>query len=243
MSLRVDRAEIVAVVGASGSGKSTLGRIISGLISASSGAVLVDGKTPVPVSRRRRHEPRAAQMVFQDVYGSLNPLHTIGHHLRRAVISAPDRGQGKVEARVRDLLTSVGLTPPESYLDRRPHELSGGQRQRVGLARALAAKPRLLVADEPVSMLDVSIRRDILSLIARLRDEQGVAVLYITHDVVSAGYIADRIVVMHRGEIVEEGPALALLANPRHDYTRRLIAAVPGGIMPAAPAIPQPQNS
>ena len=243
LSLRVDRAEIVAVVGASGSGKSTLGRIISGLISASSGAVLVDSKTPVPVSRRRRHEPRAAQMVFQDVYGSLNPLHTIGHHLRRAVISAPDRGQGEVEARVRDLLTSVGLTPPESYLDRRPHELSGGQRQRVGLARALAAKPRLLVADEPVSMLDVSIRRDILALIAGLRQEQGVAVLYITHDVVSAGYIADRIVVMHRGEIVEEGPALVLLANPRHDYTRRLIAAVPGGIMPAAPAIPQPQNS
>ena len=230
MSFRLAPSEIVALVGASGSGKSTFGRIVTGLIRPTSGDILVDGHTPVPVSRRRPGTPRAAQMVFQDVYGSLNPLHTIGHHLRRAVISAPGTDKRDVEARVAALLTEVGLTPTESYLDRRPHELSGGQRQRVGLARALAASPKLLVADEPVSMLDVSIRRDILNLIARLRDEQGVAVLYITHDVVSAGYIADRIAVMHRGKLVEEGPAKAVLRNPQHDYTRRLIAAVPGGL-------------
>ena len=230
MSFRLAPREIVALVGASGSGKSTFGRIVTGLIRPSSGDILVDGRPPVPVSRRRPGAPRAAQMVFQDVYGSLNPLHTIGHHLRRAVISAPGTEKADVEARVAALLTEVGLVPPASYLDRRPHELSGGQRQRVGLARALAASPKLLVADEPVSMLDVSIRRDILNLIARLRDEQGVAVLYITHDVVSAGYIADRIAVMHRGSLVEEGPAKAVLKNPQHDYTRRLIAAVPGGL-------------
>ncbi|HEV2517170.1 MAG TPA: ABC transporter ATP-binding protein [Devosia sp.] len=230
VSFRLAPREIVALVGASGSGKSTFGRIVTGLTRASSGDVLVDGRTPVPVSRRRRNQPRAAQMVFQDVYGSLNPLHTIGHHLRRAVISAPGGYRSDVEGRVAALLREVGLTPAASYLDRRPHELSGGQRQRVGLARALAASPKLLVADEPVSMLDVSIRRDILNLIARLRDEQGVAVLYITHDVVSAGYIADRIAVMHRGQIVEEGLAKAVLANPQHEYTRELIAAVPGGL-------------
>ncbi|MGV3574091.1 MAG: dipeptide ABC transporter ATP-binding protein [Devosia sp.] len=229
MSFRLAPREIVALVGASGSGKSTFGRIVTGLIRPTSGDILVDGHTPVPVSRRRPGTPRAAQMVFQDVYGSLNPLHTIGHHLRRAVISA-GTDKRDIEARVAALLTEVGLTPTESYLDRRPHELSGGQRQRVGLARALAASPKLLVADEPVSMLDVSIRRDILNLIGRLRDEQGVAVLYITHDVVSAGYIADRIAVMHRGKLVEEGPAKAVLKNPQHDYTRRLIAAVPGGL-------------
>jgi len=243
VKLRVAPREIVAIVGASGSGKSTLGRIVTGLIRPSSGKILVDGQPPVPVSQRRKGQSRAAQMVFQDVYGSLNPLHTIGHHLLRAVLCAPGgMGKKEAEARVAGLLTEVGLTPPASFRDRRPHELSGGQRQRVGLARALAASPRLLVADEPVSMLDVSIRRDILSLIARLRDEQGVAVLYITHDVVSAGYIADRIVVMHRGKIVEEGPSLAVLANPRHDYTRRLIAAVPGGIVPADKAVLQPAN-
>ncbi|WP_051960618.1 dipeptide ABC transporter ATP-binding protein [Devosia riboflavina] len=230
MSFRLAPREIVALVGASGSGKSTFGRIVTGLIRPTSGDILVDGHTPVPVSRRRPGTPRAAQMVFQDVYGSLNPLHTIGHHLRRAVISAPGTDKRDVKTRVAALLTEVGLTPTENYLDRRPHELSGGQRQRVGLARALAASPKLLVADEPVSMLDVSIRRDILNLIARLRDEQGVAVLYITHDVVSAGYIADRIAVMHRGKLVEEGPAKAVLKNPQHEYTRRLIAAVPGGL-------------
>ncbi|CDP51210.1 Dipeptide transport ATP-binding protein DppD [Devosia sp. DBB001] len=241
VSLRVAPREIVAIVGASGSGKSTLGRMVTGLLQPTSGRILVDGQTPIPVSRRRKGQPRSAQMVFQDVYGSLNPLHTIGHHIRRAVASAPNGIKaGDIEKRVAELLTEVGLTPPASYLYRRPHELSGGQRQRVGLARALAASPKLLVADEPVSMLDVSIRRDILALIARLRDEQGVAVLYITHDVISAGYIADRIVVMHRGQIVEQGPAKAVLANPQHDYTRRLIAAVPGGLAPASPASLQP---
>jgi len=236
VSLAISPGEIVALVGESGSGKSTIGRVITGLTSSSSGKVLLDGRAPVPVSRRRRNHPRTAQMVFQDVYGSLNPLHTVGHHIKRAILSAPNQSAGDIDQKVSALLTEVGLTPPADYINRRPHELSGGQRQRVGLARALAPKPRLLVADEPISMLDVSIRKDILNLIARLRDEQGVAVLYITHDVLSAGYIADRIIVMHRGVIVEEGPARAVITNPQHDYTRRLIAAVPGGV-DAPPAV------
>ncbi|WIY53868.1 ABC transporter ATP-binding protein [Devosia sp. YIM 151766] len=221
--------EIVAVVGESGSGKSTFGRMINGLIQPSGGELLVAGAKPIPLSIRGWKDPRPAQMVFQDVYGSLNPLHTIEHHLRRSVIRSGKFPRHETDKRVHALLELVGLLPVADYLKRRPHELSGGQRQRVGLARALASEPQLLVADEPISMLDVSIRLDILNLIARLRDEKGVAILYITHDIVSAGYIADRIVVMNSGRIVEQGPTRALIANPSQDYTRRLLAAIPGG--------------
>jgi peptide/nickel transport system ATP-binding protein len=221
--------EIVAVVGESGSGKSTFGRMVTGLIRPSGGELRVAGAKPVPLAIRGWKDPRPAQMVFQDVYGSLNPLHTIEHHLRRAVIRSGKFHRQDTDKRVHALLELVGLLPVATYLKRRPHELSGGQRQRVGLARALASEPQLLVADEPISMLDVSIRLDILNLIARLRDEKGIAILYITHDIVSAGYIADRIVVMNSGRIVEQGPTRQLIANPSQDYTRRLLAAVPGG--------------
>jgi peptide/nickel transport system ATP-binding protein len=227
VSLTAFPGEIVAVVGQSGSGKSTLGRIVTGHIAPTEGLVTIAGRPPVPVSQRRRSDPRPAQMVFQDVYGSLNPVHTVRHHLRRAVLSTPGGFSGDLDARVDSLLTEVGLTPLESYRGRRPHELSGGQRQRVGIARALASDPKLLVADEPVSMLDVSIRIDVLKLIARLREEFGLAVLYITHDIVSAGFLADRVIVMHRGMIVEQGRAAAVLKDPRHPYTRQLLAAVP----------------
>ena len=227
ISLELSVDEILAVVGQSGSGKSTLGRIITGHVQPTGGTILIDGHAPVPVTRRRRADPRPAQLVIQDVYGSLNPVHTVGHHLRRAVLSKPGGFSGDLTGRTDELLAQVGLTPPELYRDRRPHELSGGQRQRVGIARALASEPRLLVADEPISMLDVSIRLDMLKLIARLREELGLAVLYITHDIVSAGYLADRIVVMHRGRIVEQGTAAAVLQHPTHDYTRELLAAVP----------------
>ncbi|MCV9999763.1 ABC transporter ATP-binding protein [Pararhizobium sp. YC-54] len=237
VTLRVNAGEIVAIVGESGSGKSTLGRIVTGLTSFTSGSVSVDGKQPVPVSKRRHLDPRPARMVFQDVYGSLNPLHTIEHHLRRAIRSAPINAGIDVTARIEELLEQVGLTPAATYMRRRPHELSGGQRQRVGLARALASRPRLLVADEPISMLDVSIRLDVLKLIGRLRDDEGVAVLYITHDIVSAGYLADRIVVMYRGQIVEEGAPQSVLGAPRHQYTKRLIAAIPGGHALVVPTV------
>jgi len=234
ISFEMAAGEILAVVGQSGSGKSTLGRIITGHIAPSAGSVTIDERAPVPVSRRRRSDPRPAQMVFQDVYGSLNPVHTIDHHLRRAILAKHGGFAGDVGDRIDHLLTEVGLTPPELYRRRRPHELSGGQRQRVGIARALAADPRLLVADEPVSMLDVSIRLDVLKLLARLRAELDLAILYITHDIVSAGFLADRIIVMHRGEIVEQGAAADVLQHPRHAYTQALLAAVPANPAVAA---------
>ncbi|MCT9930778.1 ABC transporter ATP-binding protein [Planotetraspora sp. A-T 1434] len=218
VSLAVDPAEIVAVVGESGSGKTTLGRIIVGLTRPSEGSVTVSGRP---------------QMIFQDVFGSLNPAHDIGHHLRRAVIRS-GRRVPDVDREVVTLLERVGLG--ERFVRRRPHELSGGERQRVGTARALASAPRLIVADEPVSMLDMSVRVEILNLMARLRDDEGVALLYITHDLVSARYLADRVVVMFAGYAVESAPAEELLDDPRHPYTRLLLASVPGSSLDPAPA-------
>ena len=240
ISMSLTAGTVTAVVGESGSGKSTVSRLLARTTTPTSGRLLLDGE---PVSGKVGRDYRArVQLVLQDPFASLNPVHDVRYILGRPLKIHGYAGDD-IDESIKDLLRRVALDPADQFIDKYPHELSGGQRQRVAIARALAVRPKVLLADEPVSMLDVSIRRDILALIAGLRQEQGVAVLYITHDVVSAGYIADRIVVMHRGEIVEEGPALVLLANPRHDYTRRLIAAVPGGIMPAAPAIPQPQNS
>jgi ABC-type glutathione transport system ATPase component len=166
-------------------------------------------------------------MIFQDPYASLNPAHTIGHHLERPLARHARVGRGAMPARVAQLLGDVGLTPPAQIAQRRPHELSGGQRQRVAIARALAVEPDLLIADEPTSMLDVSLRVDVLNLLLRLRDERRLAILFITHDLASARYLADRILVMSGGAIVEGGPTEALIARPSHPYTRRLLAATP----------------
>jgi peptide/nickel transport system ATP-binding protein len=222
VSLTISRGEAVALVGESGSGKSTLARVVLKLVMPDSGAVLLDGRDePASLAFRSR-----VQMIFQDPFASLNPVHTVLHHLARPLLRHKKATRGEVREKARALLETVGLAPAEEMLDRHPHQLSGGQRQRVAIARALAVEPDLLVADEPTSMLDVSLRAGILKLLTRLKRERGLAILLITHDLASARALADRIAVLNRGRIVEEGPARQVIDAPQHAYTRALLAAV-----------------
>jgi ABC-type glutathione transport system ATPase component len=228
VSFTVRRGEAVALVGESGSGKSTIARLLLRLVRPDAGELRLDGVDVLA------GEPRGAslayrrrvQMVFQDPFGSLNPVHGVAHHLTRPMRRHGRSGPGGLRARALELLRTVGLEPAEEYLERHPHELSGGQRQRVAVARALAVEPELLVADEPTSMLDVSIRTGVLNLLARLKRERGLAIVLITHDLASARYLADRILVLHRGRIVEDGPSRDVVTAPAHPYTRSLLAAV-----------------
>jgi len=218
----------VALVGQSGSGKSTIAKLLLQLERPTSGEIRLDGK---PVERRgsglSRYR-RTVQMVFQDPFASLNPYHSIEHHLARPVrLHHPAMRADEVRRRVLELLERVRLTPAPVVAARRPHELSGGQRQRVAIARALAPEPGVLIADEPVSMLDVSIRLGVLNLLATLQREEDLGVLYITHDLATARHFSDEILVMHRGRIVERGPADDVILRPRHDYTKTLAAAAP----------------
>jgi peptide/nickel transport system ATP-binding protein len=167
------------------------------------------------------------QMIFQDPFGSLNPVKTVRHHIARPLKIHHVVRRGEVEKRIFELLDTVGLVPPEKIAAKYPHELSGGQRQRVAIARALAVEPAVVVADEPISMLDVSIRIGILNLMRELRDTHGLAFLYVTHDLASARYIADDVLVMYAGQIVEQGPAEDVLQHPLHPYTQLLLSAVP----------------
>jgi oligopeptide/dipeptide ABC transporter ATP-binding protein len=231
VSFRIDPGEAVALVGESGSGKSTLARIVLRLERPDGGEILIDGADAL------RREPRGAslayrgrvQMVFQDPFGSLNPVHDVAHHLIRPLLRHRRAGRADARARALELLRTVGLEPAEEFIHRRPYELSGGQRQRVAVARALAVEPDVLVADEPTSMLDVSIRLDILKLFERLKQERRLAILLITHDLASARYLADRILVLFRGRIVEEGPTSEVVEHPAHPYTRALLAAIAHG--------------
>ena len=229
VSLDLHRGRVVALVGESGSGKSTIAKLLAGQERRSGGHILLDGKEIEP-SRRgefRRYKSEV-QMVFQDPFASLNPLHTVRYHLQRALsVHSVRTGRKPTVTEIDRLLDQVKLNPVQKFRDAYPHELSGGQRQRVSIARALAAEPRVLLADEPVSMLDVSIRLEILDLIAELRTKFRLAILYITHDIASARYFADEILVMNRGEIVERGPAEELVQNPTHPYTQLLIASSP----------------
>ena len=218
VSLHLEERQIVALVGASGSGKSTLGRAMCGMLSPSEGTVLLKGSVPVRGAWRRH-----VQLVFQDPYASLNPVHTVHHHLARPLLLHGHARAGTVDVEVASLLELVELDP--ELAARHPHELSGGQRQRVAIARALAVRPEVLVADEPTSMLDVSVRMGVLRLLARIREERGVAVLLITHDLASARHLADRIAVLHAGELVELASSDTLIAHPAHSETRRLLAA------------------
>ncbi|MET1088359.1 MAG: ATP-binding cassette domain-containing protein [Arthrobacter sp.] len=229
VDLTLDRGEIVALVGESGSGKSTLARCVARLERPSSGAILIDG---VDILKRDRFQASRTfrsqlQMVFQDPFGSLNPAHRIEHFLRRSLAIHGKSGgsEGEIQRRLEELMVTVGLQA--DMLNSYPHELSGGQRQRVAIARALAVEPRIILADEPTSMLDVSVRIGVLNLMRKLRDEQGISMLYITHDLASARYLADRTAVMFAGELVEEGESLDLLSNPAHPYTQLLVSAVP----------------
>jgi peptide/nickel transport system ATP-binding protein len=228
VSLTLAEARVTAVVGESGSGKSTLARLLCRLLRPTSGQLLFEGRR-LPVSARGRREyARQVQMVLQDPFSSLNPVHEIRYHLARPLqvhrLVAPGTS---LDDAVAGLLERVALTPADQFLRKFPHELSGGQRQRVAIARALAVQPRVLLADEPVSMLDVSIRLGVLNLLADLRDRERLAILYITHDIASARYLADTIVVMYAGQVVESGPAEAITDEPAHPYTQLLLSAAP----------------
>ena len=220
---------ITALVGESGSGKTTVARLLARLYDPTSGAVLFDGDDVARVRRRRdvlRYRSQV-QIIFQDPFGSLNPVKTIRHHVERPLRIHRIVPPAQVEERAHELLRTVGLVPPEEIAAKYPHELSGGQRQRVAIARALAVEPKIVLADEPTSMLDVSIRIGILNLMVRLKEERGIAFLYVTHDLASARYLADDILVMYAGQIVERGPIEQVLSNPLHPYTRLLLAAAP----------------
>ncbi|MEZ5065983.1 MAG: ABC transporter ATP-binding protein [bacterium] len=237
VSFRLDPGEAVALVGESGSGKSTIARLLLRLDRPDGGEVRLGEESielqsrRVPLAYRRR-----VQMVFQDPFGSLNPVHDVAHHLVRPLLRHRIVTKADARARAAELLRLVGLEPAEDFLDRHPYELSGGQRQRVAIARALAPAPEVLIADEPTSMLDVSIRMGVLDLLARLKRDSRIAILLITHDLASARVLADRILVLFRGRIVEEGPSASVVDSPIHPYTRALIGAIADASAPSAPA-------
>ncbi len=231
VDVHVGEGESVGLVGESGSGKTTLGRIFVGLEHASAGSVAIDG---VEVAGRRLTRAdreavrRTVQMAFQDPYSSLNPARTVGATIAEAVRLAGN--DADLERKVTALLERVGL--PAHYARRRPAELSGGERQRVAIARSLARGPRLVVCDEVVSALDVSVQAQILNLLRDLREELGLAYLFITHDLAVVRQVTDRVYVLCRGEVVEEGPTARVLDDPLHEYTQRLVASVPGATEP-----------
>ncbi len=226
VSLRIGRGEAVGIVGESGSGKSTLGRLLLGLIKPASGEVRFDGSALQSLSRRDwRALRQRMQIVFQAPYGSLDPRRRIGSQIGDGLAIHRLAAPGQMPEAVRALLEQVGLDA--SHADRFPHEFSGGQRQRIGIARALASRPDFLVADEPVSSLDVSIQAQILDLLDRLRRELGLALVLISHDLAVVRHLCDRVVVMYLGRVMEEGPARSVLDAPRHPYTRALVSATP----------------
>jgi peptide/nickel transport system ATP-binding protein len=233
VSFDVAEGETLGLVGESGCGKSTLCRTILQLLEPTSGSVRFDGSEIVGL-RGRKLQPlrREMQMIFQDPYASLNPRKRVGQ-----IVGEPLRIQGsasgaELRGQVRGLLDRVGLSP--EHYDRYPHEFSGGQRQRIGIARALALRPKLIVADEPVSALDVSIRTQILDLLAELQDDFGLTYVFIAHDMGVVRHVSDRIAVMHDGKIVEEGAADRVCERPSDPYTKTLLAAVP---------VPDPRES
>jgi peptide/nickel transport system ATP-binding protein len=222
--------EIVALVGESGSGKSTVARLLARVYKPTRGDIVYHGRSVAAMRSRRERLAYAARvpMVFQDPYGSLSPVYRVSHGVMRALkLHRPELSSSQRDQEAERILKSVGLQPPREFLNKYPHQLSGGQRQRIGFAQALACRPELILADEPVSMLDVSVRIGVLNLMADLRRKEGISFLYITHDIASARYVADRIIVMYAGRIAESGPVEDVLANPKHPYTQLLLSAVP----------------
>jgi peptide/nickel transport system ATP-binding protein len=226
ISMSVDRGQTVGLVGESGCGKSTAGRLITGLLGATGGSIQFDGTELVGMSQRSlRPHRRDFQMIFQDPYASLNPRHTVG-----TIVGAPLRIQGVIGSagiknRVQELLDLVGLNP--EHYNRYPHEFSGGQRQRIGIARALALEPKLIVCDEPVSALDVSIQAQIMNLLEDLQERMGLSYVFIAHDLAVVRHIADRVAVMYLGKIMEMADRDELYNRPLHPYTHALMSAVP----------------
>jgi len=226
VSFTLKRGETIGIVGESGSGKSTVARMIVRLLQPDGGRIDLHGIDLAPLSKRQlKPHRRRVQMVFQDPYASLNPRRKIGEIICEGPV-ANGVPKSKAMARARELLGLVGLKPEVS--ERFPHEFSGGQRQRIGLARALAMDPEVLVADEPVSALDVSVQAQVLELLAEIRDRLGLSVVFITHDLRVAAQVCDTIVVMSKGEVVEHGTLAEVFADPKHAYTRELLASIPG---------------
>lgn len=231
ISFKISEGEIVGLVGESGSGKSTIAKLVTRLIRPTSGTIYLNGENRqvtearnVPLGYRK-----IVQMVFQDPFGSLNSIHTVYHHLSRPLLRHKLKSKDELFDYIIKMLETVGLSPGEKFANKFPHEMSGGERQRVAIARALSLKPQIIIADEPTSMLDVSIRMDILEIFARMRKENNLTILFITHDLASARYLADRIIVLKNGSIVEEGPSEDLIQSPSNEYTKQLVnAASPG---------------
>ncbi len=228
-SLALYPGRALALVGESGSGKTTVARLLARLVAPTAGRILFQGD-PVTSNRRsallryRRH----VQLIFQDPFSSLNPVHNVRYHLSRPLrIYGHARTRAQETEQVLALLDKVNLSPARQFIEKLPHQLSGGQRQRVAIARALAVQPEVLLADEPVSMLDVSIRLDVLNLLLQLKEEERLAVLFITHDIASARYFAEDTLVMYAGQTVEGGPSDEVIQHPKHPYTQLLISAAP----------------
>jgi peptide/nickel transport system ATP-binding protein len=228
VSLSLTPGNATALVGESGSGKTTVARMLARLYAPTSGTLFFEGQ-PVRMSggRALRAYRRHVQLIFQDPFSSLNPAHTVQYHLSRPLRLHGHARTGDETEQILALLRRVSLTPAEQFLVKYPHQLSGGQRQRVAIARALAVQPSVLLADEPVSMLDVSIRLEILNLLLRLKDEERLALLFITHDIASARYFAENTLVMYAGQMVEGGPSRDVIEEPKHPYTQLLLSAAP----------------
>ncbi len=229
-SLALYPGRATALVGESGSGKTTVARMLARIYNPTSGSIRFRDQ-PVQLTNRpadMRAYRRHVQLIFQDPFSSLNPVHDVRYHLSRPLrVYGHARNDQEVTEQVLALLNRVSLSPAEQFIQKYPHQLSGGQRQRVAIARSLAVSPEVLLADEPVSMLDVSIRLDILNLLLRLKDEERLAVLFITHDIASARYFAEDTLVMYAGQLVEGGPSDTVIQAPKHPYTQLLLSAAP----------------
>lgn len=229
VSFDLCKGEALAIVGESGSGKSTGARVLTRIYEKDGGEIIFKGK---PLDQYIKDNStleyaRQVQMIFQDPFGSLNPVHSIYHHIARPLLIHKRVGEQDIDKLVYDLLELVGLFPAIETASKFPHELSGGQRQRVAIARALAVDPEVILADEPISMLDVSVRLGILNLMADLKDKHGISFMYITHDIATARYFAEKTAVMYVGHMVEWGNSDKVTQEPQHPYTQLLLSAVP----------------
>lgn len=232
VSLSIQESSITALVGESGSGKTTLGKVLCRLEEPTSGEVLFNGQNIYAMSKKTQHSmTKQIQMIFQDPYESLDPRFTVGMTVMEPLVAHGEKNRTQLEARVKAVLKSVGLNPSERYFDKKPSELSGGERQRVSIARAMVLQPSLLIADEPVSMLDVSVRAEVLNLLVHIKDTFKTSIILITHDLAVARYMAERLIIFYKGKIMEEGPTQEILSHPRHPYTLLLLSASPR-IMP-----------